>query len=135
MSFRLSRREFIAGLGMTAAATTISSMNAFASPGPLRSQFKIGVINDEIGQDFAHVCEVAAKEFYNSLEAPALNKYPLLALFQEFLKANGAVAVLMSGSGSTTFSLVKSRHAAEQLLENFKAARPVQRRFHLRAAG
>jgi len=63
MSFRLSRREFIAGLGMTAAATTISSMNAFASPGPLRSQFKIGVINDEIGQDFAHVCEVAAKEF------------------------------------------------------------------------
>src|SRR5689334_23027816 len=26
----------------------------------------------------------AAKEFYNSLEAPALEKFPLLALFQEF---------------------------------------------------
>ena len=63
----------------------------------------------------------AANEFYNSLEAPALNKYPLLALFQEFLKANGALAALMSGSGSTTFALVRGQNAAEQLRENFKA--------------
>ena len=63
----------------------------------------------------------AANEFYNSLEAPARNKYPLLALFQEFLKANGVVAALMSGSGSTTFALVRSQNAAEQLRENFQA--------------
>ena len=63
----------------------------------------------------------AANEFYNSLEAPALNKYPLLALFQEFLKANGAVAALMSGSGSTTFALVRGQSAGEQLRENFQA--------------
>lgn len=63
----------------------------------------------------------ATREFYNSLEAPALEKYPLLALFQEFLKANGAVAALMSGSGSTTFALVPGRQAAEQLREKFKA--------------
>lgn len=62
----------------------------------------------------------AGKEFYNSLEAPALEKYPLLVLFQEFLRANGAVATLMSGSGSTTFALVKSRTEAEQLVEKFK---------------
>jgi len=63
----------------------------------------------------------AADEFYNSLEAPALNKYPLLALVQEFLKANGAAAALMSGSGSTTFALVIDQNAAEQLRENFQA--------------
>ena len=63
----------------------------------------------------------AANEFYNALEAPALSKYPLLALFQEFLKANGAVAALMSGSGSTTFALARSQDAAEQLREKFRA--------------
>jgi len=62
----------------------------------------------------------AANEFYNALEAPALNKYPLLALFQEFLKANGAVAAMMSGSGSTTFALVRGQKAAEQLREIFR---------------
>src|SRR5258706_15102733 len=43
----------------------------------------------------------AAAEFYNSLEPPALPKFPLLELFQEFLRANGALVALMSGSGST----------------------------------
>jgi 4-diphosphocytidyl-2-C-methyl-D-erythritol kinase len=63
----------------------------------------------------------AGAEFYNSLEAPALEKYPLLALFQEFLRANGAAATLMSGSGSTTFALSTSLAAAEALAEKFKA--------------
>lgn len=63
----------------------------------------------------------AAKEIYNSLEAPALEKYPLLALFQEFLRKNGAAATLMSGSGSTTFALAESLTAAEQLREKFKS--------------
>jgi 4-diphosphocytidyl-2-C-methyl-D-erythritol kinase len=64
---------------------------------------------------------VAGKEFYNSLEAPALEKYPLLALFQEFLRANGAAATLMSGSGSTTFAITESRAVAEALAEKFTA--------------
>ena len=63
----------------------------------------------------------AGAEFYNSLEAPALEKYPLLALFQEFLRANGAAATLMSGSGSTTFAVVKGLEAASALAEKFKA--------------
>jgi 4-diphosphocytidyl-2-C-methyl-D-erythritol kinase len=62
----------------------------------------------------------AGEEFYNSLEAPALEKYPILALFQEFLRARGAVATLMSGSGSSTFAVIKGRMAAEQLAEDFK---------------
>jgi 4-diphosphocytidyl-2-C-methyl-D-erythritol kinase len=63
----------------------------------------------------------AAPEFYNSLEAPVLRKYPLLELFQEFFREKGALATLMSGSGSTTFALTGERGQAEQLLENLKA--------------
>lgn len=62
----------------------------------------------------------AAVEFYNSLEAPVHEKYPLLALFQEFLRSHGATATLMSGSGSTTFALLPSVPAAETLAESFK---------------
>jgi 4-diphosphocytidyl-2-C-methyl-D-erythritol kinase len=62
----------------------------------------------------------AGTEFYNSLEAPALEKFPILALFQEFLRSNGAVATLMSGSGSTTFAVVESVGKAEGLAEKFK---------------
>jgi 4-diphosphocytidyl-2-C-methyl-D-erythritol kinase len=64
---------------------------------------------------------VASAEFYNSLEAPALEKYPVLALFQEFLRANGAPAALMSGSGSTTFAIAENKTTAESLVEKFKS--------------
>jgi 4-diphosphocytidyl-2-C-methyl-D-erythritol kinase len=57
---------------------------------------------------------------YNSFEPPALQKYPLLAMYQEFLRANGALATLMSGSGSTTFALVENQAAGEALAEKFK---------------
>jgi 4-diphosphocytidyl-2-C-methyl-D-erythritol kinase len=63
----------------------------------------------------------AGAKFYNSLEAPALEKYPLLALFQEFLRGNGAAGTLMSGSGSTTFAVVRGQDAALALAEKFKA--------------
>lgn len=65
--------------------------------------------------------EAAGAEFYNSLEAPALEKYPILALYQEFLRAHGAAATLMSGSGSTTFAVVRGLGAAEELAEKFRA--------------
>ena len=42
-------------------------------------------------------------------------------MFQEFLRANGAAATLMSGSGSTTFAVVPGQAAAEALAEKFKA--------------
>jgi len=64
---------------------------------------------------------VASAEFYNSLEAPALEKYPVLALFQEFLRANGALAALLSGSGSTTFAIAENMAAAESLVGKFKS--------------
>ena len=63
----------------------------------------------------------AGGELYNSLEAPALEKYPVLAMFQEFLRANGALAALMSGSGSTTFAIVENVAATEMLVEKFNS--------------
>jgi len=42
-------------------------------------------------------------------------------LFQEFLRANGALAALMSGSGSTTFAIAENILAAETLAEKFKS--------------
>jgi 4-diphosphocytidyl-2-C-methyl-D-erythritol kinase len=65
--------------------------------------------------------DLPAAGLYNSLEAPALEKFPILALFQEFLRANGALAALMSGSGSTTFAIAENVSAAESLSEKFKS--------------
>jgi 4-diphosphocytidyl-2-C-methyl-D-erythritol kinase len=62
-----------------------------------------------------------ADGFYNSLEAPAFDKFPVLSLYQEFLRENGALAALMSGSGSTTFAIAENLSAAENLAEKFKS--------------
>ena len=59
--------------------------------------------------------ELAARQFYNSLEAPALYKFPLLWIIQEFLRENGALATLMSGSGSTTFAIARDLRTAQQI--------------------
>jgi 4-diphosphocytidyl-2C-methyl-D-erythritol kinase len=44
----------------------------------------------------------------------------LLELFQGHLRENGALAALMSGSGSTIFALAESKKVAENLLESLK---------------
>jgi 4-diphosphocytidyl-2-C-methyl-D-erythritol kinase len=62
-----------------------------------------------------------ADGIYNSLEAPAFDKFPVLQLYQEFLRAHGALVALMSGSGSTTFAIAENLVAAENLAEKFKA--------------
>ena len=58
---------------------------------------------------------------YNSLEAPAFDKFPVLALYKEFLRENGAQVSLMSGSGSTTFAITENLAAADALAEKFKS--------------
>lgn len=63
----------------------------------------------------------AAKDFYNSLEAPALEKFPVLALYQEFFRAHGAAVSLMSGSGSTTFAIFPTEAKALAAIDPFKA--------------
>ena len=59
----------------------------------------------------------AAVQFFNALEIPVLPKYPLLAIFQEFLLQEGALAARMSGSGSATFALAANVAEAERLRE------------------
>jgi 4-diphosphocytidyl-2-C-methyl-D-erythritol kinase len=57
--------------------------------------------------------------FYNSLEAPALHKYPILRIYQEYFMEHGALVSLMSGSGSTTFAIFASAARATNALEQF----------------
>jgi len=64
MAFRVSRREFLGGLGVMTAATALPSIPGYASlDPPMTSPFRIAVINDEISQDFGRACEVASREF------------------------------------------------------------------------
>lgn len=79
-----------------------------------RAQELIGLLRD---QDLKR----AGAKFYNCLEAPALEKFPLLVLFQEFFRERGAAATLMSGSGSTTFAVLENRPTAQRVLEQFEA--------------
>ena len=60
MPFRFARRDFLKGAAVMAAAKLTSR---FASAADSAPPFRVSVINDEISQDFGHVCEIAAKEF------------------------------------------------------------------------
>lgn len=62
----------------------------------------------------------AMPRLYNSLEAPALEKYPVLQLFQEELRLRGALGTLMSGSGSTTFAFFPDVQTAQNALPPFE---------------
>ena len=65
--------------------------------------------------------KAAAAEIYNSLEAPAFDKFPVLQLYKEFLREHGALVSLMSGSGSTTFAIAENLTTANNLAEKFKS--------------
>ncbi|NDG70673.1 MAG: hypothetical protein EBY32_05075 [Proteobacteria bacterium] len=56
-------------------------------------------------------------QFLQFTRSPAFDKFPVLQLYKEFLRENGA---LMSGSGSTTFAIAENISAAETLAEKFK---------------
>jgi sugar phosphate isomerase/epimerase len=55
---KLSRRQF-AGLSAAAATSSLLPLRAWAAG----SKFKIGVISDEVSQDFDHACYVINKQF------------------------------------------------------------------------
>lgn len=57
---QIPRREFLAAMAALI-ATTVASR--FAPLPDSTSPFRISVINDEISQDFGHVCEIASREF------------------------------------------------------------------------
>ena len=57
---------------------------------------------------------MAANGFYNSLEVPVFQKHRCCRCLT-FLMEQGALAALMSGSGSTTFAVTEDRPTAEAL--------------------
>ncbi len=57
----------------------------------------------------------AAESFYNSLEAPVFNKFPLLKLIKQHALTNGAEAALLCGSGSTVFVICPDAATAQSL--------------------
>ncbi len=56
----VSRRSFVAGAGMAAAACAVRPMLAATAAS---SPFRIAVISDEISDDFDHACSVIANDF------------------------------------------------------------------------
>lgn len=59
-------------------------------------------------------------QLYNSLEAPAFSKFPVLDLYVCSLRDQGAIGALMSGSGSTVFAWFENAGQAGQALERFR---------------
>ncbi len=57
----LSRRSFLAGAGVAAAACAAHPLFGMAAASD--SPFKIAVISDEISEDFDHACSVISKDF------------------------------------------------------------------------
>jgi sugar phosphate isomerase/epimerase len=58
----ISRRTFVASAAVTAASLSLP-LRAWSRTGAPASRFKIGVISDEISQDFDHACYVITKEY------------------------------------------------------------------------
>jgi L-ribulose-5-phosphate 3-epimerase len=64
MMSQASRREFLRNLGaLTACSLTAMPAAATSAVDLSKSPFRIGVINDEISQDFGRACEIASRQF------------------------------------------------------------------------
>jgi|YNPNPStandDraft_1061719.scaffolds.fasta_scaffold23244_1 4-diphosphocytidyl-2-C-methyl-D-erythritol kinase len=61
----------------------------------------------------------AMSELYNALESPVFAKFPILQLYKEFLLKSGALAAMMSGSGSSTFAFFPDENAAVRVQKRF----------------
>ncbi len=57
-----------------------------------------------------------AQRMENVLETVTIKKYPVIQEIKDFLKANGAVSALMSGSGPTVFGIFETAELAEEAL-------------------
>src|SRR5512142_2989404 len=54
----ITRRELLAGIGITAAASLVPAFGKEAS-----CPFRLAVINDEITQDFERACQIVSRDF------------------------------------------------------------------------
>ena len=69
----------------------------------------------ELAKRLANASLAEASAFYNSLEAPVFDKFPLLNLMKQHALANGAEAALLCGSGSTVFVICPDAATAQSL--------------------
>jgi len=69
----------------------------------------------ELAKRLANGSLAEAGTFYNSLEAPVFDKFPLLNLMKQHALANGAEAALLCGSGSTVFVICPDAATAQSL--------------------
>ena len=71
---------------------------------------------DELAKSLANGSLAEAGDtFYNSLEAPVFDKFPLLNLMKQHALANGAEAALLCGSGSTVFVICPDAATTQSL--------------------
>ena len=61
-----------------------------------------------------------ARRLSNVLETVTIPEYPVLEELKQFLKDNGAIGSLMSGSGPTVFGLFTNPKAAQQAYEELR---------------
>ena len=65
--------------------------------------------------------EEIAKNLYNSFEKMVIRKFPEIGEIKETLIKEGALGVLMSGSGPTIFGIAKNKDAALKIYSNIKS--------------
>ena len=63
---------------------------------------------------------LAGRSLYNGLEETVFRKYPLLRLIVEGFRAEGALGVLVSGSGSSVFALAENEAEARRLRQRLE---------------
>ena len=77
---------------------------------------------DELAKSLANGSLAEADDaFYNSLETPVFDKFPLLKLIKQHALANGAEAALLCGSGSTVFAICPDAATAQSLGQAIKS--------------
>lgn len=67
-----------------------------------------------------HVTESSFRALANDLEAPVMEKYPIIRSIKTQLCENGAEWAMMSGSGSTVFGIFHKKEFAENALRQIK---------------
>ncbi len=75
----------------------------------------------ELAKRLANSSLAEASSFYNSLEAPVFDKFPLLKLIKQHALANSAEAALMCGSGSTVFAICPDAATAQSVGQAIEA--------------
>jgi 4-diphosphocytidyl-2-C-methyl-D-erythritol kinase len=66
------------------------------------------------------------KLLVNDLETVTMDRYPRIGLLKEELAREGAIGVLMSGSGSSVFGVFRSRRSAAQGFRRLRKEEGVQ---------